>query len=145
MCLSFWWDGDKVWIEEEGYNLSSGTCILHLQYPVWLPLVTCNLLNSFQVLSSHTWPVAAILDMTNTGHFHHQEILLGSTDLDCSIFVCWRLVLVCPTLCDPLDWSLPGFSVHGILQAGTLEWIAIFSSMVSSRPRDWTQVWSPAL
>ena len=31
----------------------------------------------------------------------------------------------CPTLCDPMDCSLPGFSVHGILQATTLEWVAI--------------------
>ena len=32
----------------------------------------------------------------------------------------------CPTLCDPMDSSLPGSSVHGILQARILEWIAIF-------------------
>ena len=31
----------------------------------------------------------------------------------------------CPTLCDPMDCSLPGCSVHGILQARTLEWVAI--------------------
>ena len=31
----------------------------------------------------------------------------------------------CPILCDPMDCSLPGVSVHGILQARTLEWIAI--------------------
>ena len=31
----------------------------------------------------------------------------------------------CPTLCSPMDCSLPGFSVHGILQARTLEWVAI--------------------
>ena len=31
----------------------------------------------------------------------------------------------CPTLCDPMDCSPPGFSVHGILQARTLEWDAI--------------------
>ena len=31
----------------------------------------------------------------------------------------------CPTLCDPMDCSLPGFSVHGILQARILEWVAI--------------------
>jgi len=31
----------------------------------------------------------------------------------------------CPTLCDPMGCSLPGFSVHGILQARTLEWVAI--------------------
>ena len=31
----------------------------------------------------------------------------------------------CPTLCDPMDCSPPGFSIHGILQARTLEWVAI--------------------
>jgi len=31
----------------------------------------------------------------------------------------------CPTLCDPIDSSPPGSSVHGILQARTLEWVAI--------------------
>ena len=34
----------------------------------------------------------------------------------------------CPTLCDPIDGSPPGSSVHGILQARTLEWVAISSS-----------------
>ena len=31
----------------------------------------------------------------------------------------------CPTLCDPMDCSLPGFSVYGIFQARVLEWVAI--------------------
>ena len=43
---------------------------------------------------------------------------------------------LCPTLCDPMDCSLPGFSVHGILQARLLEWVAISFSRGSSRPRD---------
>ena len=34
----------------------------------------------------------------------------------------------CPTLCDPIDGSPPGFLVPGILQARTLEWVAISSS-----------------
>ena len=46
----------------------------------------------------------------------------------------------CPTLCDPVDCSLPGSSVHGILQARILEWVAISFSRGSSRPRDRTQV-----
>ena len=46
----------------------------------------------------------------------------------------------CPTLCDPMDCSLPGSSVHGILQARILEWVAISFSRGSSRPRDWTRV-----
>ena len=44
----------------------------------------------------------------------------------------------CPTLCDPMDSSMPGFSVHGILQARILEWVAIPFSRGSSWPRDQT-------
>ena len=41
----------------------------------------------------------------------------------------------CPTLCDPMDCSLPGSSVHGIPQAGVLEWGAIaFSNKSSYHP-----------
>ena len=46
----------------------------------------------------------------------------------------------CPTLCNPMDCSLSGSSVHGIFQAIVLEWIAISFSRGSSRPRDQTQV-----
>ena len=41
-----------------------------------------------------------------------------------------------PTLCDPMDCSLPGSSVHGILQARILEWVAMPFSRGSSQPRD---------
>ena len=41
----------------------------------------------------------------------------------------------CPTVCDPTDCSPPGFSVHGILQARILEWIAIPFSRGTSQPR----------
>ena len=44
------------------------------------------------------------------------------------------------TLCNPLDYSLPGSFVHGLFQAGILEWVAISSSSGSSRPRDQTCV-----
>ena len=46
----------------------------------------------------------------------------------------------CLTLCDPMDWSPPGSSVHEIFQARVLEWVAISFSKGSSQPRDWTQV-----
>ena len=45
-----------------------------------------------------------------------------------------------PTLCDPLDSSPPGSSVHGILQARMLEWVAISSSRGSSWPRSGTHI-----
>ena len=46
----------------------------------------------------------------------------------------------CLTLCDPMDCSLPGSSIHGIFQARILQWVAISFSKRSSQPRDWTQV-----
>ena len=46
----------------------------------------------------------------------------------------------CLTLCDPMDCSPPGFSVHGILQARILESVAIPFSRRSSQTRDQTQV-----
>ena len=53
----------------------------------------------------------------------------------------WCKVLaahLCLTLCDPVDCSRPGSSIHGILQARTLEWVAIPFSGGSFWPRDWT-------
>ena len=50
----------------------------------------------------------------------------------------------CLALCDPMDCSLPGSSVHGILQARTLECVPISSSRVSSQPRDQTGVFCTA-
>ena len=49
----------------------------------------------------------------------------------------------CPTLCDPVDCSPPGFSIHGILQARILEWVAISFSRGSSDPG--IEPWSPTL
>ena len=46
----------------------------------------------------------------------------------------------CLTLCNPMHCSPPGSSVHGILQARILEWVAIPFSRGSSRSRDQTQV-----
>ena len=46
----------------------------------------------------------------------------------------------CPILRDPMVCSLPGSSVHGILQVRKPEWVAMPSSRRSSPPRDWTHV-----
>ena len=52
---------------------------------------------------------------------------------------------LCPTLCNPMDCSLPGSSVHGILQARILEWVAIAFSRGSFWPRDQILVFCTAL
>ena len=54
-----------------------------------------------------------------------------------------RVAQSCPTLCDPMDCSLSGSSVHGIFQARVLEWIAISFSGGSSDPG--VEPGSPAL
>ena len=50
--------------------------------------------------------------------------------------VCMLVAQSCSILCDPIDYSSPGFSVHGSLQARILEWVAILFSRGSSRPKD---------
>ena len=50
------------------------------------------------------------------------------------------VALSCPTLCNPMNCRPPGFSVHRILQARILAWVAILFSRGSLWPRDWTQV-----
>ena len=51
-----------------------------------------------------------------------------------------KLLQSCATLCDPMDYSLPVFSLHGPLQVRILKWFAMPSSRGSSRPRDQTHV-----
>ena len=46
--------------------------------------------------------------------------------------ICARLLQPCPILCNPMDCSLPGSSIHGILQARILEWVGIPFSRGSS-------------
>ena len=66
-------------------------------------------------------------------------------------FIQWKLIKIsgyvsaqslqlCPTLCNPVDCSLPGSSVHGILLARTVEWVAMPSSRGSSSSWDQTHV-----
>ena len=68
-----------------------------------------------------------------------------TTNLDVSCFKVQMKVKVlitqlCPILFDPMDCSPPGSSMHGILQARILEWVATPFSRGSSWPRDQTQV-----
>ena len=61
--------------------------------------------------------------------------------LCCAVDCCCCLVpQSCPTLCHPMDHGLPGSSVHKILQARILEWVAISSSRGSSQPEHGTHV-----
>ena len=56
------------------------------------------------------------------------------------IYVLCLVAQLCLTLCLPMDCSPPGSTVHGILQAEILEWVAMPSSRGSSQPRDGAQI-----
>ena len=57
--------------------------------------------------------------------------------------ICFMLSCSVMTVCDPMDYSPPGSSVHGVFQVRILEWVAISFSRLSSQPRN--QPVSPAL
>ena len=57
-------------------------------------------------------------------------LFIGSTNNNFAAAA--KLLRLCPTLCDPIDGSLPGSPIPGILQARTLEWVAFPSPMQES-------------
>ena len=69
-----------------------------------------------------------------------QAPCLGSAVLATVAAAAAKSLQSCPTLCDPIDSSPPGFPIPGILQARMLEWVAISFSRGSSQSRDRTQV-----
>ena len=85
-----------------------------------------------------------ILDFLMSSHFPTHKI--GN----CKIFLSANIIYPssevaqsCPILCDPMDCSLPGSSVHGIFQERVLEWVVISFSRGSSQPMDRTQGSNP--
>ena len=73
-------------------------------------------------------------------HMNNTKKLSLLVHITCKLCVHARLPQSCLTLCNPMDWSLPGSCVHRILQARILEWVVISSTRGSSAPRDQTQV-----
>ena len=96
-----------------------------------------NLHFSFKI----TYEDNVIFNFYNNSFFSFTNSLWTEKICVCAcVCVCVLVILSCLTLCDPMDCSPPGSSVHGILQARILERVAISSSRRSSQPRDRTQV-----
>ena len=89
--------------------------------------------------SSGAWGSAAP-DTPPPGRRGKQFSMVISSKTRLNILCIRVCVLSHVRLCDPVDWSPPGSSVHGILQARVLEWVAVSSSKGSSRPRDQTGI-----
>ena len=94
---------------------------------------TCHLCFGInQSIGTTIWKAIKILLLLPTTHLFKAWF--------CSCVWMLKSLLLCQTLCDPMDYSPPGSSVHGILQARILKWVAMPSSRGSSWPRDWTCV-----
>ena len=61
--------------------------------------------------------------------------MLADSSVCVCVCVCVWVTQLCPTLCDPMDCNLPGSSVHGILQARILEWVAMSFSRADSKAK----------
>ena len=126
---SWSWHSEKAFIWTPKGTLEK-TDSLDLMFP------GCDAWNNCMILwlKQDRWTEEPGLVMTRLSHWIHSPQSYPTSRLVC------LLAQLCPTICDPMDCSLPGSSVHGILQAGILEWVAIPSSRGSSQPRDRTHV-----
>ena len=100
--------------------------------------------SSHGVEKSWTWLrdwITTILQLKINTHTHVHTTLL-------CIYMTWTIQMLfllfnqscVPLFHDPMEFSMPGFSVHRISQARILEWVAIYFTMGSSQLRDWTRV-----
>ena len=97
-------------------------------------LVTSVMSNS---LRRHgPWPARLLCPWDSPG----ENTAVGCHDQKVLILVQSEVAQSCLTLCDPMDYNLPGSSIHRVFQARVLEWVAISFSSGSSQPRNRTRV-----
>ena len=70
----------------------------------------------------------------------YRDMVISKINISHDLCMCAKSLQSCLTLCDPMNCSLPGSCVHGILQARRLEWVAMPFSRGPSRTRDQTYV-----
>ena len=90
------------------------------------------------VLSSRWWLCPQALPHSIL--YLNESILAPAQLYSVCVCVCVLVTQSCLTVCNPTDCSSPGSSVHGILQARILEWVAMPFSRGSSQPMDQTWV-----
>ena len=131
------------WSFKSPWNLTSLATLWIHRGAKWLPQLptVCHMLCYVPVILCWTFEKAGSVALMLSGVDHY---LIGETShilryraikFKCHIYlacVCAQSLQLCPTLCNFMDCSPPGSSVHGILQAKILEWVAMPSSRGSS-------------
>ena len=117
------WPMDSAWVQGPFWENFQAGCFWKLE-------------RIFPGTQSVRWIRISLLKMS------HQFWNVVWPSLTVAKYVCMHAnsLQSCSILCDTMDCSPPDSSVHRILQAGILEWVAMPSSRGSSRPRDWTCV-----
>ena len=111
------------WNSNVVIGLSPAFCVSNLQWEI-----ICTVSKGLVIK-------AVIMKGSCTLHFYQSCHSLTAVILP-ELRVHARLIQLCSTLCDPMDCSPPGSSVHGILRTRILQWVYISSSRGSSWPRD---------
>ena len=106
--------------------------------------VTQRVYKSHILINFHEWCILYLSYSCESSYKNKNRIscffcnqAIGSYSLDC---LHDKSLQLCLTLCNSVNCSLPGSSVHWISQARILDWVAISFSSRSSRPREWTWV-----
>ena len=134
-----WWDQMPELIQDWGNRLLEGTNKTLCTQFHWVRqgCGPCDQFDEFSmivvfILSAFWW-----IWISGLWKLPHGKRL---TEGECEKKSEGEVTQLCLTLCDPMDWSLPESSIHGIFQARILEWVAISFFRRSSHPRDWTLV-----
>ena len=124
-------DRGSWWASLWGHKESDTSEQLTLSLTVFKNLTSniCSSRMNFLIPVSQDFPSLLGIEMIALVHYTFHDMKSES-----------EVAQSCPTLCDPMDGSLPRSSVHGIFQARVLEWVTISLSRGSSQPRDWPWV-----
>ena len=113
---------------------------------VWHEWATeLNWTTAWRIFSCRIWDLAPWAEIEpGPVHWEHGVLAIGPPGKFSFFLYVWKVYIwvtqSCPTLGDPMDHSMPGYSVHWLSQATILEWIAIPFSQGYSQSRDWTCV-----
>ena len=123
-----------------GPSLSPGACLNSCPLSQWCYLTTSSSSNPVSSCP-HSFPASRSFPMSWLFSSGGQSIGVSASVLPMHAGLCCAKSLQsCPTLCNPMECSLPGSAVHRIIQARILEWVVVPISRGSSQPRYQTQV-----